>query len=222
MTRQRDMVPAHLRTLLNRLAHAGIMQEFYLAGGTGLALVLNHRHSVDLDFFSRTNRVDEASRRLLTARLRTISAWTQLAAKDGTLHGRLGRVRVSFFWYPQRLLKPLIRQGRVRIASLEDIGTMKLAAIIGRGRRKDFVDLYVICRHMPLATLLTLSQKKFRDVRDFSLQALKALNFFEDAERDPPVVTPQPLDWPQVKAFFLREVRTLTAHTLLKGSSKLI
>ena len=209
MTRPREMVPAHLRHVLAKVAAAGITQEFYLAGGTGLALVLNHRHSVDLDFFSRTNRVDEADRRLLAARLRTIAAWTQLSAKDGTLHGRLGRVRVSFFWYPQRLLKPLIRQGRVRIASLEDIGAMKLAAVIGRGSRKDFIDLYTICQHLPLATLLTLGQHKFRDVHDLSVQALKALSFFEDAERDPPVITPQPLDWTRVKAFFLHEVRRL-------------
>lgn len=210
------VVPASLQTLLRRLGEAGVTQEFYLAGGTGLALLLNHRRSVDLDFFSRTNRLDFDGRRPLLGRLRRIRGWTLIEARDGTLHGRVGRVRVSFFWYPEPLVRPLVRQGSVRIASIADIGLMKLGAIIGRGSRKDFVDLYAIAQQMPLPQLLALAPKKFKDAQDFTLQALKALNFFEDADRDPPLVTPAPFAWNQVKPFFTREVQTLTRR-YLKG-----
>lgn len=216
MRRRPQAVPATLRILLDRLAAASVTRDFYLAGGTGLALLLNHRRSVDLDFFSRTNRLGFDGRRALLARLRRLPRWTLLEAKDGTLHGRVGSVRVSFFWYPEPLVKPLIRHGRVRLASLEDIGLMKLAAILGRGSRKDFVDLYAICRQRRLSHLLALGRKKFPDARDFPLQALKALTFFEDAQREPPVVTPAPLAWDQVKAFFIRDVRAL-APRYVKG-----
>lgn len=214
MKRRLQAVAPIMRTLLDRLAAAGILRDFYLAGGTGLALLLSHRRSVDLDFFSRTNRLDFEGRRSLLARLRRLPGWALIEAKDGTVHGRLGRVRVSFFWYPEPLVKPFIRHGRLRFASLEDIGLMKLGAIIGRGSRKDFVDLYAICQTRSLARLLALGPKKFRDARDFSLQALKALTFFEDADQDPPVVTPAPLAWEKVKAFFIREVRALTRRHL--------
>lgn len=210
----RAAVPPALQTLLQRLAAAGIFKDFYLAGGTGLALVLNHRRSVDLDLFSRTNRLDADGRRALEQRLHTLVGWRGLDTKDGTLHGRVGRVRVSFFWYPEPLLAPLDERDGIPIASLADIGLMKLGAIIGRGSRKDFVDLYAICQRLPLAGLLTLAPKKFRNAGDFTLQALKALSFFEDAEKDPPVVTPTPLAWPRVKAYVLREVRALARQHL--------
>ena len=87
---------------------------------------------------------------------------------------------------------------------------MKLGAVIGRGARKDFIDLYAICQRIPLSRLLMLGSTKFPKTHDFTLLALKALSFFDDAERDPPVVTPAPVAWDHVKAFFTREVRALS------------
>lgn len=209
MTRRSDPVPAAVRTSLSHLTVAGATQGFYLAGGTGLALRLRHRRSVDLDFFSRTNRLGFEDRRDLQGRLRRLPRWTAVEAKDGTLHGMIGRTRVSFFWYEAPLVRPLLRQGAVRIASLEDIGLMKLGAIVGRGSRKDFVDLYVICRRIPLRRLLAFAPRKFRRSRDFAFQALKALTFFRDAEQEPAIVTSPPVAWAQITAYFLREVRVL-------------
>ena len=214
MSARADPVPGFLRALLTNMARVGATTEFYLAGGTGLALVLSHRRSVDLDFFSRTNRLDFEGRRRLRFRLRKLPGWSLLEAKDGTVHGRVGRVRVSFFWYPEPLVKPLIRRGSVRVASIEDIGLMKLGAIIGRGSRKDFVDLYAICRRMSLARLLRLGPRKFKDSHDFTLQALKALSFFEDAEREPAMLLADPLGWDQITAFFTREVQRLARRYL--------
>jgi len=216
MTRRVAVVPAALQSLLNRLEKTQIPRLFYLAGGTGLALLLGHRRSVDLDFFSTTNRLDFERRRTLLRELRRLPGWTLLKAEDGTLQGRVGRVRISLFWYPQPLVKPLVGRGRIRIASLEDIGLMKLGAVIGRGARKDFVDIYAICQRIPLARLLALSRKKFSDAHDFTLQALKALVFFEDAERDPSLMTASPVAWETVKTFLTHEVRALT-HRYLKG-----
>ncbi len=220
MTAQQDAVAPVLRTLLKRFVDLGITRDFYLAGGTGLALLLGHRRSVDLDLFSRTNRLDFQGRRALLARLERLPRWRLIEAKDGTVYGQVGRVRVSFFWYPQPLVKPLIRHERVPVAALEDIGVMKLGAIIGRGARKDFIDLYAICQRLPLSRLLAFGSQKFRHARDFRLQALKALCFFEDADRDPPAVMLSPVDWDQVKRFFTREVRLLARQYVPGPSSK--
>lgn len=209
MSTRQDPVPPVLRSLLTQLASLSVTKDFYLAGGTGLALQLRHRRSVDLDFFSRTNRLDAGGRQALVARLRRLPGWALIEAKDGTVHGQVGRVRVSFFWYDEPLVRPLTRQGGVRIASVEDIGLMKIGAVIGRGSRKDFVDLYAVCQRVPLARLLGLGRRKFADSRDFSFHALKALAFFEDAEREPAVRSAAPVAWPQVKDFFTTQVRAI-------------
>lgn len=100
MTLTAQSVPPTLRRLIDRLVEVKVTRGFYLAGGTGLALLLNHRRSVDVDFFSRTNQLDVDGRRVLLTHLRRIPGWRALDMKDGTLHGTIGRVRVSFFWYP--------------------------------------------------------------------------------------------------------------------------
>lgn len=209
-----EAVPRNVRKLLDKLALAGIFKDFYLAGGTGLAFLLSHRQSVDLDFFSSKNRLRAEERRLLIAQLKPAAQWVVTEEKDGTLHGRLGRVRASFFWYPYPCVKPLLRRDSLRIASMEDIALMKIGAIIGRGSRKDFVDLYEICRKIPLEEVFRLGQKKFKHSRDFTLQALKALCFFEDAEAEPPVLSVKPTSWPQVREFFARKSRILAQRYL--------
>lgn len=214
MTLENAAVPPSVRALLDRLAQAGIFRQFYLGGGTGLALLLAHRRSMDLDFFSRANRLGAAERRQLSRALASRTKWAVLEDKDGTMHGLAGRVKMSFFWYPQPLVKPLVRVGMIRVASLEDIGLMKVGAIIGRGSRKDFVDLYTLCRRIPLERLLTMGRKKFRNARDFTLQALKALSYFEDAEKEPPVVSLQPVAWIDIQSFFAGEAVRLARRYL--------
>lgn len=209
-----EAVPVSVRKALDQLVRQGVFREFYLAGGTGLALLEEHRRSVDLDFFSRVNRLDVDGRRKLFSALQEVPGWRMTEVQQGTVHGIVGRVKVSFFWYPQRLVKPVLRKGPLRIASREDIGLMKIGAIIGRGSRKDFVDLYEICLRIPLFRLLSLGPRKFSDSRDFTLQALKALCFFEDAEKEPPVMAVKPFSWDRVKEFFLREVKVLSRRYL--------
>lgn len=207
-----------LLRLLDRLAELRLFEEFYLAGGTGLALLINHRRSVDLDFFSRKNRLGFDGRRRILEQLRHLPGWSQTEAKDGTLHGQVGRVKVSFFWYDVPLLRPLLRRGAVRIASPTDIGLMKIGAIIGRGSRKDFVDLYAICRRIPLRRLLSLGPGKFKDSCDFNLQALRALAFFDDAEQEP-ALPGTPWSWHEVRSFFESQVRALAAALLRDSGS---
>ena len=207
-------VPVSVERLAGRLAKVGIFTDFYLADGTGLALLLSHRRSVDLDFFSRTNRLRFQERRRLLSLLKSFSDWKLTEAQDGTVHGRVGTVRLSFFWYAEPLVRPVNRKGPIRIASLEDIGLMKLAAIIGRGSRKDFLDLYEICRIVPLSKLFRMARRKFKAGRNFTLQALKALCFFEDAQREPPVMMVIPVSWEQVKSFFIRQAQSLLQQDL--------
>jgi len=87
---------------------------------------------------------------------------------------------------------------------------MKLSAIAGRGSRKDFVDLYFICREgMSLASVLQLFDEKFRNVPCERYHVLKSLTFFDDAEAE---VMPQmlrPATWKEIKQFFVAEAPAL-------------
>jgi hypothetical protein len=86
---------------------------------------------------------------------------------------------------------------------------MKLGAIISRGTRRDFVDLYLLCQQLPLAELLESSAGKFGHVRDFPLQALKGLSDLSQTEGEPMPTLAAPMDWQEVVSWARSQVEIL-------------
>jgi len=190
------------RAAFDRVARLDLMPRFYLAGGTGLALHLGHRFSVDLDFFSQeVDAVGPDERAVLREHLYDASlAITH--DKDATFVANWRGVGVSFFRLPLYPLvqEPLPIEG-VRLATVAEIGAMKLAAAIDRGTRKDLVDLYFILQRVSLETLFQVAAVKYARVRSFAVSATSALAYFADAEALP---MPRMLDrtpWPKMRRF---------------------
>ncbi len=179
-----------------------IIKRFYLAGGTGLALHFGHRFSVDLDFFSDDpTTVGPDERSILRATLNDPTLEITYDT-DATFVATWHEVGVSFFrlnLYP--LVQPTFLVDNVRLASVEEIGAMKLAALINRGTRKDMVDLYFILQQVSLDALFQVAAVKYEKVRSFPVNAVRALSYFDDAESLP---MPQMLDktpWSKMKKF---------------------
>jgi hypothetical protein len=122
--------------------------------------------------------------------------------KDSTFVVTWRGVGISFFrlnLYP--LVNPTLVVENVPLASVEEIGAMKLAAIIDRGTRKDMVDLYFILQQVSLDSLFQVAATKYAKVRTFAISATRALAYFEDAESLP---MPQMIDktpWSKMKKF---------------------
>ena len=182
------------------------IQRFYLAGGTGLALHLGHRFSVDLDFFSPApDAVGPDERSLLRAAFDDPTLSISVDA-DMTFVATWRGVGVSFFRlapYPW-VQEPLVLDG-VPVATVEEIGAMKLAAILSRGTRKDYVDLYYILQQTPLERLFEVAAVKYARVRTFPVSAVRALAYFADAEATPMPQMIQSAPWPTMKRFLERQ-----------------
>lgn len=187
-------------------AALSFMPRYYLAGGTGLALHLGHRFSVDLDFFSPEPDAVGPDERAV---MRAVFADPDLAInhdKDMTFVATWRGVGVSFFrlsLYPL-VQQPLFLEG-VPVATVEEIGAMKLAAIMSRGTRKDYVDLYFILQQIPLERLFEVAAVKYARVRTFSVSALRALTYFADAEATPMPQMIRRASWKVVKRFLERQ-----------------
>jgi predicted nucleotidyltransferase component of viral defense system len=184
------------------VAKLNLIQRFYLAGGTGLALHLGHRFSVDLDFFSQEpDSVGPEERAQLHEALDDPNL-TITYDKDTTFMATWQNVGISFFRLQQYpLVRPVFRLENVLVASIEEIGAMKLAAIIDRGTRKDLVDLFFILQRTSLEELFRVAAMKYAKVRTFAVSATRALAYFEDAEALP---MPRMLDrtpWRKMKTF---------------------
>ncbi len=194
------------RQAFDKAAGLKFIQRYYLAGGTGLALHLGHRFSVDLDFFSPYPDSAGPDERALLREAFDDPTLSITHDSDATFVVTWREVGVSFF---RLSLYPLVQttwlvEG-VPLANLEEIGAMKLAAIIDRGTRKDLVDLYYILQRVPLERLFEVAAVKYARVRTFVISAVRALAYFEDAEALP---MPRMIDrtpWPTMKRFLERQ-----------------
>jgi len=197
--------------LIGRIAPRPWAEESYLAGSAALALYVGHRPVQDLDLMTGTNRLTGPERRDLLGDLLALDLGTEVeTARDGYLFARLaGGVGLRVFYYPYPLIDPFEDLSGLAVASALDLGLMKIAAIISRGGRRDFVDLHLLCRELPLGELLARAGDKFGHVRDFPLQALKGLADLSEAEDEPMPRLAVPLDWDEVEAWARREAREL-------------
>ncbi len=198
-------------SLMTRLASRSWATDFYLAGSAALGLYLGHREGRGLDFMAAANRLVPQDRRDLLGDLLELDAGTRVeTARDGYLFARTGEgIALRFFYYPYPLIDPERRFAGLEVASPVDLGLMKIAAIISRGTLRDFVDLFLLCRRLPLAELLERSPEKFGHVVDFPLQALKGLADTSLAIGEPMPELKNPLAWSEVEGWVASEVRSL-------------
>ena len=179
--------------------------NWYLAGGTALALQTGHRQSFDLDFFTRENHFNEKQ---LIARFSGNENWQIDVEDKNTIYGQLLNSKVSFIAYPFFVPKqePLWH-GFVKVLNKIDIAVMKIVAISQRGRKRDFFDLYWCAKNLePLEEIIKRLPEQYPSVAHNYHHILKAMVYFEDAESDPAPEIFFDATWEAIKLFFNREI----------------
>jgi len=190
--------------LLKELMSKSYLDKFFLVGGTALALHLGHRISVDIDLFTLE---DFNSEELLTNLSAGFNTTEPLIKTKNSLLVEINSIRTDLikFNYPFR---KVIVKDNIRLLSLEDIAPMKLDAITGRGKKKDFFDLFFLLQHFTLPEMLDLYQQKYHHSTIFHV--VKSLTWFEDAETDPaPMVLDENNTWQTVKNKISKTVNKL-------------
>ncbi len=176
---QEEVLTKNTKSVLNALNASGIAKNFYLAGGTALALYFGHRFSVDLDWFAEKFDYNLSFRR----QLEKLGKLGVDSESEKTFNGTLNRVKISFFEYPYPLVASKQRyKDNIYLAGIPDIAAMKMEAIGRRGSHKDFIDIYFLLQHYSLEELLGFVHKKFANIEYNETHLLKALTYFEDAK----------------------------------------
>lgn len=195
------------RIVLEKIAQGNLIKNFYLGGGTALALQLGHRESIDLDWFSRTAFSNSG----LKEELSRLGKLEIIGEEDGTVNAILDGVKVSFLRYRYPLAFPLIDFEGIKLADERDIASMKIDAASSRGSKKDFIDIYFLLKKYSLDHLVAVFQKKYEGFDYNELHILKSLVYFEDAEKEPMPKMLQPADWEDVKRTIRDEVNKMIA-----------
>jgi predicted nucleotidyltransferase component of viral defense system len=125
--------------------------------------------------------------------------------------GRFNSTKTGFFHYRYPLIKEPHDFLGLHVASLEDIGCMKIDTISARGKKRDFIDLYFILEHYHLSFKKFFSnfEHKYRQSGFNLFHILKSLVYFEDAEPDPEPRMLREFSWESLKAFFRQQIKDI-------------
>ena len=118
-------------------------KEFYLVGGTAIALHKGHRLSIDFDLFKNGSinpkKITDTFKKNNEQILVTLN-------RDGQLNLICREVKFTFFEFEYEVPHPVLIENSITIPSLLDLAAMKAFALGRRSKWKDYVDLYFIIR----------------------------------------------------------------------------
>jgi len=186
--------------LLKKLMCFDEFASMRLVGGTALALQIGHRKSIDLDFFGNID-----FHNIYTAKtfINFDKAVIIRSSKNINIFS-INDIKVDFVNYDYPWLQSELEIDAIRLANMEDIAAMKLAAIAGRGSRKDFIDIYFLLQQYELKEMINFYNKKYFDGSEYMV--LKSLTYFNDAEKDHKIEMIQNVSWSNIKNHILNEV----------------
>jgi predicted nucleotidyltransferase component of viral defense system len=190
-----EILPEEQLKLFKLLSEELFIREFYLAGGTCLALYLGHRQSYDFDFFIPADFNTSQIINILTG----IGRYERDNEEKNTINGMLNSVRVSFFGYKYDMIEDFGSYRGIRLAGIRDIAAMKLEAIAGRGSKKDFVDMYFLLKQFSLKEIFSFHALKYGVGLNNQYHHLKSLVYFADADAEAMPLMTQPLEWGRIK-----------------------
>ena len=191
-----EILPEEQLKLLQLLSGETFIRDFYLAGGTGLALYLGHRQSFDFDFFNPTDFDTSQIVNILNG----LGKYERGNEEKNTVNGLLNGVRVSFLGYKYDIIDEFSHYKSIRLAGIRDIASMKLEAIAGRGCKKDFVDMFFLLKQFSLVQIFSFHARKYGVGLSNQYHHLKSLVYFNDADEEAMPLMTSPLNWDKVKA----------------------
>lgn len=124
-----------------------------------------------------------------------------------TLIGHIDNVKFSLFNYPYKDIGQKEFYGHIPLASLADLAAMKLDTILGRGTKRDIIDIYFLSQKFNLKNLFSFYQKKYGNLEEKEIMLKKALVFFDDADKDEMPDMIIKVDWDYIKRWFANQIK---------------
>lgn len=195
--------------LLKVLMQQPLLKDMRLVGGTSLALQYGHRRSVDLDFFGMTTEdVDELTDMMRECSKDLVKGSCTKRIKTYFLNG----VKVDVVNYDYKWIDDVVEGGGLRLASPKDIAAMKVNAVMGRGTKKVFIDVYFLLQHYSFDELIKFYLQKYTDGSEY--RALLSMSYFADADPQPMPYMYQQVDWETIKNEIRLQVATYNSKHL--------
>jgi len=192
-----EAVESGTLSLLKKLMALPSLIPFSLVGGTALALRYGHRSSVDLILFSHLKFDHQQIIKELEATFRHKFVYKKEQTQFGVFCF-IDDIKVDIVHFPHPPIDKIEEVENIRIYSSADISAMKIQAILGRAKKKDFWDLYELLQHYPLQQLIDWHRLKYPS-QMLAISIPHAITYFADAEDSETPVSFKDQSWEKIK-----------------------
>ena len=200
---QKQTVAPRTFSLLKELMNLEPLSSFNLVGGTGLSLKIGHRISVDLDLFSNEPNKNEEILHFLTMHFN--NRFILNAANKAGIFCIIDQIKVDLIHYNFKNIFPVETFDNIRILSNQDIAAMKVQAILGRGVKKDFFDIFELLKIFSLEEIIQFHKQKY-PIQTLYITIHQALTFFKEAEESDNPLSLNNTTWEEVKTSLKKAV----------------
>jgi len=184
-------------SLLKKLMSLPSLQQFSLVGGTALALRYGHRSSVDLDLFFHEKFDHQIIESELISEFGRDFVY-ESGHKQFGIFCYIQKIKVDIVYFPHKPIAESVTVKNIRMYSSADISAMKIQAILGRAKKKDFWDLHELLKHFPLQQLIDWHKQKYPS-QMLAISIPNAITYFSDADESETPVSFKNQTWYQIK-----------------------
>lgn len=118
--------------------------DYYLVGGTAIALYLGHRRSIDFDLFNAGHINKFSIKRKIDNVGYSID---EILFEDSEqIHVVINTIKITFFAFPYKIVADENFEDIINIPDLLTLSAMKAYALGSRAKWKDYVDLYFLLK----------------------------------------------------------------------------
>ena len=191
-------------SLLEQLMDLPSLQEFCLVGGTALALKYGHRISVDLDLFCNKEFNKE---QIVTELMQTFgkNLLYENTRASWAIFCYIHNVKVDIIHYKHLQIFTTEVEDGCRLYHSLDLMAMKVNAILGRGKKKDFWDMAELLQHYTITECIEAHSKKYPN-QQLLISIPNALTYFTDADESEEPVSLKGQTWASVKKILQQKV----------------
>jgi hypothetical protein len=159
-------------------------REFYLVGGTAIALQLGHRRSIDFDLFKQSTLNTTKTLKKVDAVKMSYVVTYRVSEQINLV---MNAVKITFVQYPYPIVAVKDFEKKIRMPGLLTLAAMKAFALERRSKWKDYVDLYFLLKdHFSVKDISREADRIFGQL--FSEKLFRSqLAFHKDIDYSEPV-----------------------------------
>ena len=210
---QKKCVSESLLILLKKLMKSDVFKDYFLVGGTSLAMQIGHRRSDDIDLFTQKEINKDEIGDYLFSNYR--SKVLVINSQKIIYQVKINDIKVDFVKHPYNLVEAVNEDEGIRYLGKKDIAAMKIRAIENSGNRaKDFIDIYYLLMEMSLESIFEYYKQKY-SVNDI-YSAKKSLGYFDDVPDE---------SWKEVRMIndkiLIKKIKRIIVEKIIEYDKKL-